>query len=81
MSLGPYTLEEWEYIVGDTWFHNEYYDLMCSILNDDNDKWIEEFTLTDIEMREIFKRIEGYWINKLELALGLPPLTEHERND
>ena len=46
-----YTDEEWEYIVGDTWFHDKYYDLMCSILKDKDDNWIEEFTLTDVELR------------------------------
>tara|TARA_R110000824_G_scaffold34623_6_gene109626 strand:+ start:8479 stop:8697 length:219 start_codon:yes stop_codon:yes gene_type:complete len=64
-----YTEEEWEYIVGDTWFHNEYYDLMTSILKDKDDNWIEMFKLTDDELRDIFKRIEGYWISKVEMLL------------
>ena len=64
-----YTDEQWEYIVGDTWFHDKYYDLMCSILKDKDDKWIEKFTLTDDELREIFKKIEGYWIHKVESLL------------
>jgi hypothetical protein len=66
-----YTEEEWEYIVGDTWFHNEYYDLMTSILKDKDDNWIEMFKLTDDELRDIFKRIEGYWINKVEVLLHI----------
>jgi len=64
-----YTDEEWEYIVGDTWFHNEYYDLMVSILKDKDDNWIEKFKLTEDELRDIFKKIESYWINKVELLL------------
>ena len=63
-----YNDEQWDYILHDTWYHNEYYDLMCSILQDENEKWIEKFELTEVELREIFKQIESYWKDKVMLA-------------
>ena len=64
-----YTDEEWEYIVGDTWHHNKYYDLMVSILKDENDNWIEEFKLTENELRDMFLKIERYWKNIVGMLL------------
>jgi len=64
-----YTDQEWEYIVGDTWYHDAYFDLMCDILQNDKGDWIEKFTLTDTDLREIFNMIESYWKHKVEMLL------------
>ena len=69
MNKMKYSDEDWEYILHDTWSLNDYCDLMYSILQDKEDNWVEEFTLKECEMREIFKQIEGYWKDKVNLLL------------
>jgi hypothetical protein len=69
-----YSEEQWDTILNDTWGHNPYYDLMCSILyqrhpveveEDHSDLWWETKTFTADELRDEIERIETYWKDKL----------------
>ena len=73
-----YNDENWEHILYDTWHHDTYYDLMCSILwkkfpvekhESTVDMWWEEKTFTAEEMRDVIQSIEYYWKDKVSLLL------------
>ena len=61
--------EGWDYILHDTWFHNPYYDLMASILQDEKEKWWETKTFEQWELREEINKIESYWKDKVRILL------------
>ena len=74
-----YSDEDWENILYDTWYHNDYYELMCSILYKKYplerhechaDCWWEEKTFTAEEMRETLRRVEVYWKDKVNMLLS-----------
>ena len=78
MEEKKYTESEWDYILDDTWYHNEYYDLMCSILQNGYplerheshaEEWWEKKSFTGYQMREILNRVESYWKDKVRTAL------------
>ena len=73
-----YNESEWDHILDNTWHHNAYHNLMCSILykrypierhESHADRWWEEKTFTSDEMREVIHRIEDYWKDKVRIAL------------
>ena len=60
-----FTDEQWDYILNDTWHHDNYYDIMCSILQDRNEKFWENRTFGQWELREEIDKIEAYWKDKV----------------
>lgn len=72
--------EDWDYILNDTWHHNKYFELMCSILykkyplevhESHADCWWDEKTFTADELRDgVIGKIETYWKEQVSEAMA-----------
>ena len=70
--------DEWMIILHDTWYHNEYYEIMRKLLykkyplarhESHASVWAETIVKSEEEMREIIKELEDYWKGHLRELL------------
>jgi len=78
---GPSLLEEdphrhWDIILNDTWYHNEYYDLMCKLMwkkypieEHESSVWADPVTKSEEEMRQLIDEIADYWKGHIRTLL------------